>query len=773
MNAKLKLYTIFLLGFMQMQLPAQIRLSGYVFDKQTGERLIGATVYEPTNMRGTITDNNGYFSHLAHSNNIAISYIGYQTHVIVVTTDSVMFIMLESGTEIDEISVYGRRKNQLSNVSVLSKTEMMAIPALGGKPDVLKSLQMMPGIQSQQEGTSHISVRGGAPGENLYLIDNVPLIYVNHLGGFTSVFNPDMINNIEVFKGGFPAKYGGKLSSIVAITQREGDKNKLKGALSYGLTDISGVIEGPLFDNNSSFIVTARKTLTDPLMMLASNLSQGGDFIVGYGFHDVNTKLSWRPNRKNSYFVNVYQGDDYLFYFGKPTESNNEKSCINNVWGNWLASARWNRILTPRLTSDNTFSVTRYRLKMEQSFEALSKSDTINFNLRYSSAVQDLSLRSDWQWKLSNAFTVQFGGKQTIYHFIPNQTLQDGKEINSGAERIAASETSAYVNSLINIGQIARIDAGGRLVSYFTSGYSEPAFEPRISVNISVLPNQTLNFTYQKVYQYAHLLFTAGSIMSNEVWVPAGKGIYPSDSEQFTIGWSGSFLEGMLEAELNLYTKSLNNLIMYREGYSNLMGDGNWRNKIETQGSGHSRGLELIVKKTRGNLTGFMAYTLSETTRQFEAINNSVPFVFDYDRPHSIAIHGNYVLSDVWSVSAAWVYHTGQPFTPVIGRQMSPVDIMPGNVFYDETLVYGPRNSERMIDYHRLDLGAMRKVINKKGRRAEWTYSVYNAYCRLNANAYTYGRGQETNSGIRIKNKLYKTSFFPIIPSVSYRVYFE
>lgn len=209
--------------------------------------------------------------------------------------------------------------------------------------------------------------------------------------------------------------------------------------------------------------------------------------------------------------------------------------------------------------------------------------------------------------------------------------------------------------------------------------------------------------------------------MSNEVWVPAGKGIYPSDSEQFTIGWSGSFLEGMLEAELNLYTKSLNNLIMYREGYSNLMGDGSWRKKIEPQGSGHSRGLELIVKKNRGNLTGFMAYTLSETTRQFEAINNSVPFVFDYDRPHSIAIHGNYVLSDVWSVSAAWVYHTGQPFTPVIGRQMSPVDIMPGNVFYDETLVYGPRNSERMIDYHRLDLGAVQKVSNKKGRRAEWT----------------------------------------------------
>jgi hypothetical protein len=690
MNAKQKLTTTVFLILLCVYLPAQVRLSGYVFDSQTGERLIGATVYEPVNMRGTVTDNNGYFSHVARSNEIAVSYIGYQTRKIGLTADSVMFIKLENGTEIGEISVYGHRKSQQPNVTTLTKTEMLAIPALGGKPDVLKTLQMMPGIQPQQEGTSHISVRGGAPGENLYLIDNVPLIYVNHLGGFTSVFNPDMINNIEVYKGGFPAKYGGKLSSIVSITQREGDKNKLKGALSYGLTDISGVVEGPLFDNSSSFIVTARKTLTDPLMMLVSNLSQGGDFIVGYGFHDVNAKLSWRPDKKNSYFVNVYQGDDYLFYFGKPTGGNNEKSRINNTWGNWLASARWNRVYSPRLTSDNTLSVTRYRLKMEQSFEAHTKSDTIDFKLSYTSIVQDISLRSDWQWRLSNAFTAQFGGKQTIYRFIPNHTKQDGKEINSGAERIASSETSVYVNSLISIGEIARVDAGSRLVNYFTSGYSKPAFEPRISVNISVLPNQTLNFTYQHVYQYAHLLYTAGSIMSNEVWVPVGKGIEPSGSEQYTAGWIGVFFKGMVETELSVYTKSLNNLIMYREGYSNLMGDGNWRNKIEPHGKGMSRGIELLVKKTRGNLTGFVAYTLSETTRQFESINNREPFVFDYDRPHSIAIHGNYSLSEVWSVSAAWVYHTGQPYTPVIGRQISPADIMPGEVSYDETLVYGP-----------------------------------------------------------------------------------
>lgn len=756
-----------------LQLKAQMNISGYVYDSKTGERLIGATIYEPTLGRGTATDNNGYFSYKTLNQKIIVSYIGYQSREIIFTSDTVLFVELEGGSQIGEVSVYGHQNEQRFNVSTLNKMEMMAIPALGGKPDVLKSLQMMPGIQSQQEGTSHISVRGGAPGENLYLIDNVPLIYVNHLGGFTSVFNPDMINNIEVFKGGFPAKYGGKLSSIVAITQREGDKNKLKGAVSAGVTDISGIIEGPLFDQNSSFIVTARKTFTDPLMMFVSAVMDGNDFIAGYGFHDVNAKLSWRPDNKNSFFVNLYQGDDYLFYFSKLTDSMTEKSRITNVWGNWLASARWNRVIKPSLTCDNTVSLTRYRLKVDQTFDARTKYDTIHFEQVSTSLVQDVSLRSDWQWRPSNAYAAQFGAKQTMYRHIPNKTVKDGLVSDSFYENIVSNETSVYLSNLIKIGDIAYIEAGGRLVNYFTTNFSDLVFEPRLSANFSVLPTQTLNFTYQKVYQFAHLLYSSGSIMSNEVWVPVGKGIEPSSSEQFSAGGSGTFLKGMLEAELNFYTKTLNNLVMYREGYSNLMGDGSWRKKIEPQGKGKSQGIELLVKKTRGDFTGFAAYTLSKTTRQFSAINKGETFVFDYDRPHSFAVHGNYVLSKKWSVSAAWVYQTGLPFTPVIGRQMSPVGSMQGQVRYGETLTFGERNSERMIDYHRLDLGAVYKTNDKKGRRAEWTFSLYNAYCRLNANSYFFSTELSRMSRDLEKNRFYKTSFFPIIPSVSYRVYFE
>lgn len=773
MNAKKTIMLQLFIVIIGLQVAAQVKVSGYVYDRQTGERLIGATVYETLAKRGTTTDYNGYFSHLSRSDKMMVSYIGYHTAEITLTADTVLFIELESGTEISEVSVYGQHNKERFNVATLNKMEMMAMPALGGKPDVLKSLQMMPGIQSQQEGTSHISVRGGAPGENLYLIDNVPLIYVNHLGGFTSVFNPDMINNIEIYKGGFPAKYGGKLSSIVSITQREGDKNKRKGAMSIGITDISGVIEGPLFDQKSSFIITARKTLTDPLMMLVSNFSDGGDYIIGYGFHDVNAKLSWRPDNKNSYFINLYQGDDYLFYFSKENPKTQEKNSINNKWGNWLGSARWNRAITPRLMVDNTLSITRYRLKVAQMYDSRTSFDTVHFERESFSSVQDISLRSDWQLHISNSWMAGFGAKQTMYRHTPNQSFQNGLVNNAYTEKITSHETSVYLNNQIKLWDIARIDVGGRLVYFNSTNFGDFAFEPRLSVNVSVLPTQTLNFTYQRVYQYSHLLLTAGSIMSNEIWIPVGKGIEPSGSEQFSAGWSGSFFDKLIETELNVYTKTLDNLVMYREGYSNLMGDGNWRNKIEPQGSGRSHGVELLVKKTRGDLTGFVAYTLSHTTRQFSAINGGEAFVFDYDRPHSLAMHLNYVISKVWSLSAAWVYYTGQPFTPVVGREMTPVEIQPGNVFFDETLVYGQRNSERMINYHRLDLGAVRKTTNKNGRRTEWTYSVYNAYSRLNANSYYYAWGQETNQGIREKNKIYKVSFFPIIPSISYRVYFE
>jgi hypothetical protein len=757
---------------------AQNHVSGFVSDKLTGERLIGANVFETGTTNGTSADNNGYFSLITKGNGIQVSFIGYKTITLSFTSDTLVHVSLEGGELLSEITVKGKQSKRF-NVSTLSYHEMLNIPSLGGKPDVLKALQLLPGIQSQQEGSSLLNVRGGNPGENLYLIDNVPLIYVNHLGGFASVFNPDMINNIEVYKGGFPAKYGGKLSSVVAITQREGDKSKLKGSLGIGVTDASFSIEGPLLNNKASFIVTGRKTMIDPLMILASGLSDGGDFYVFYGFHDFNGKFSWHPDEKNSIYLNLYQGDDYIKYWSKGEKKTGEKSKLTNIWGNWLGSMRWNRVITPRLFVDNTFSYTRYRLKNINSYRSKSTTDTVDYKNEYISSVQDLSLRSDWQYKLMKDWSLEFGAKASYLIHVPNNISQTNQTVNTGYERITANETSVYLTNRFTLLNFIDADAGARLVNYHSGSFNKLVIEPRLMVNARISSSNTINFTYQKVNQFAHLVFTSGSIMNNEIWIPADERIAPSNSTQFSLGWKSQFFDDAFESELNLYYKELNQLATYKEGYSNLMGDGGWRSKIETGGNGRAKGVELLVRKLKGKWTGFLGYTFSNSTRQYPGINKGVEYLFDYDRPHSLSINLNRKINEKWSFNASWVYQTGLPYTPVIGRLLTPVTDSgeSGETEYEEAFIYGERNSARMKDYHRLDIGFTKTIKTKRGRKAQWNYSVYNVYNRHNPASYYYGYDKNGSMNYDPQNykplSKYQLSFFPFIPTISYKVFFE
>ena len=341
---------------------AKIYVSGYVRDAQTREKLVGAYVIEHGTTNGTSADINGYFNITLSANKLEASYVGYQPQSIELNRDTLIIIYLKSDNEIESITIEGQRVKRF-NVTTLDARQINSIPAIGGKPDVIKTLQLLPGIEAQKEGSSLMNVRGGNPGENLYMIDNVPLIYMNHLGGFTSVFNPDMINSVQVYKGGFPAKYGGKLSSVVAISQREGNRDKVKGSFGIGLSDASFTVEGPINDE-WSFIVNGRKTLTDALYIAVSSIADQ-DFIIRYGFHDINAKLTWRPDIKNSFSFNLYQGDDYLNYLNKPKlHEKDGRNEYSNIWGNWLASARWTNTISPKLVTDNTLSISRYRLRL-------------------------------------------------------------------------------------------------------------------------------------------------------------------------------------------------------------------------------------------------------------------------------------------------------------------------------------------------------------------------------------------------------------------------
>lgn len=749
---------------------AKYRIAGFVCDKQTSERLIGANVIEAGTANGTATDNSGYFSLVTNTPEINISFVGYKQQAMTFSRDTLVTIFLEAGEELGEVTVVANIPR--FNVSTLSRAEMKNIPVIGGKPDVIKALQLLPGIQPQHEGSSLMNVRGGSPGENLYLIDNVPLIYVNHLGGFMSVFDPEMINNIEVYKGGFPARYGGKLSSIVNITQREGNRSAMKGTFSLGITDASFSIEGPLLDKKASFIVTGRKTLTEPLMLFGTALSDQKNYMY-YGFHDINGKFSWHPNEKNHLYVNIYQGDDYIRYWNKDYKRDREKNETNYLWGNWMASVRWNSMLSPRLLTDNTLSYTRYRLENATSFTPLDDSLSQSYTNRYFSTVNDFSFRSDWKYKPGKDWSVDFGMKASLNQFIPTKSELSKYKVQKEYEIIRPIEIDAYCSNRISLFNRLNADIGLRLVNYRLQTYSDWSLEPRVDLNFTLAHGHVLNFTWHEVKQYAHLVMTAGNIFNNEAWIPADDEISPSRSGQYSLGWKGTFLRSF-DFETNIYFKKLNDLVTYKEGYSSLLGDGSWRSKVETNGNGASKGIELLVKKTEGKWTGFIAYTYSETTRQFANINGGREYMYDFDRPHSFAINIHRELNVKWNFNLSWTYQTGLPYTPVLGRQI--VMRLGKEIYYSEAHIYGERNSERMKDYHRLDVGFTYKTRTRWGDRVEWNFSVYNLYNRHNPGYYFYGYGEKGTGHYDPFNYkplgLFQTSFFPIIPSVSYKVYY-
>lgn len=777
--------TVTLLGFIVLHnlfLHSQVRVSGFVKDKGTGEVLVGSHIIEQGTHHATISDNNGYFSIIVANNAcLEVVYVGYNRLIIKTEsiTDTIIQVELTSDNLLEEVIVKAP-KVLIPNVSSLSIKELQFLPSLGSRPDVLKTIQLLPGIQTTNEGSSLLLVRGGDPGQNQYLIDNTPLIYVNHLGGFTSVFNPDMINNVNVYKGGFPAKYGGKLSSIVDIAQREGSASGLKGSFSIGITDMSFSIEGPI-KKKSTFIVTGRTSFLGLFSALLTQVADGNYYTLFYGFHDINAKYSWKPNTKNSVHLNLYQGDDYLHYKMKSSElQEGEKRTTGYIWGNWLLSAKWNTIVSSKLRSANSLSVTRYRLKNSQEFITKTGQGEYNYTKEFLSSIKDFSLFSDWKYNVSRNYSIEFGLHSSYLVNLPNQTTQSNQQ-QQNAESINALQSSVFVENHFKFLERSSANVGLRLNNYATGNYTAFHLEPRILLNFGLNATHSVNLSFMRVYQYSHLLFTPGSINNNEIWIPSDQTIQPSYADQYTIGWQANLSEGAYSVEFNLYYKNMSNLATYKEGYSTIMGDPNWKSKIETGGKGKSEGLEVFGRKNYGSWTGFLSYTWSHTTREYSNINKENEFLFDFDRPHSFSTGIIHQLNEKWQVNLAWIYQSGIPYTPAVGRQYTSASGYDAYYHSDiyEALIYGARNSGRLKPYHRLDISVNYHTKTDRGNQAVWTFSVYNAYNRQNPYYYYYN----TNAGGEMlppdySNEyqplsLYQISFLPILPSVSYKVYFN
>jgi len=757
----------------------QVHVSGIVRDSESGEVLIGANVFHHSGAKrsgqlGTITDNNGYYSLVLQQSKdtLFVSFVGYKTKWYVVKADTLLNIFLAPGREIEEVQVFGQKKTHFNQVR-LSGKELIRIPSIGAEPDVLKTLQLMPGILSQNEGSSNLLIRGGGPGQNLFLIDNVPLYYVNHLGGFMSVFNPEVLNDVRVMKGGIPAKYGGKLSSVVDITMREGNQQGRKGSAGIGFVGANITYEGPLNDE-MTFMVSARKTFTKVLFGLVS-LMADQDYIVTYGFYDFNGKLTWKKDPKNTFHANLYVGDDQFSIF---LMDDNDRMRSVNFWGNILGSLHWKHLLTSRLQHNTSLSYTRYRLRDHRhyAFEE-SRDSTFVFTRNYRTVVRDVTLKSDWRYRANRFLAFDFGLQSSALFFIPNDYRQNLYNIERTIEHINGSETSLYLENQLNLGSVVELNAGLRGVQYFTPGYTDFSLEPRIDLSLQASPHLIFNGTYMRVRQYANLVFSSGNFLNNEVWVPIQQGMDPASAQQYTAGVKATFGREMFSLEIDAYTKEMEDLLAFREGYANLRGDAAWRSKLETDGRGSSKGIEFLLRKNRGNWTGFLSYAYSHTTRQFDNINGGSEYIFEYDRPHSFSFDVQYKFNDHWEMNLLWVYQSGLPYTPAIARTYVPVT-SESDLFYGyEALVYGERNSERMRPYHRLDVGLHYNTKNQRGRDARYSFSIYNTYNRKNPYFYFYNNEPSLNFFQYWQDdepflKLYQFSYFPIIPTLSYKVFF-
>jgi hypothetical protein len=766
----------------------KINVSGLVKDKTTGEPLIGTSIIVGQNSKGTSSDSYGFYSlEITSQPNVILkaSYVGYKPfqYKIESTGDLRYDILLEPGVEIGEVTVNAQKpieeRMELGMVE-LPVSQVKNMPMFG-EPDVLRAMQLLPGVQGGSDGRSGLYVRGGSPDQNLFLLDGTPLYYVNHLGGFVSMFHPYILKNIKLYKGGFPARFGGRLSSVVDLRMKEGNKKEFHG--SYGIGLISGdiTLEGPIKTDKTSFIVSLRRVWTDLLIRPATKLAfkQGS---MGYNFYDFYGKISHEANPQNRLYLSFYGGDDRLgFSFNIREEKT--RSSTKYIWGNILSTLRWNHIYNSKLNSDITLLYTRYRYKNNMRYRA----EGVKGKNLYKTGVHDFGLKADYNWYLTKNYKIGFGGGVSNNWFIPGQIStynnDNGQksETTVGAQnRTQALNTYLYVENEISPFRWWSFNLGARLVNFRVDGKNYFSAEPRFLSNIVVKNLGAFKMAYTQMMQPVHMLTYSGSTFPTDIWLPSTSEIPPAVSTQFSIGYSKTLKKGEYELSVELYKKEMEQLVEVKGGIP-LINSNSWEQNVEQNGIGNSKGIEFFLQKKQGLTTGWLSYTLSKAERKFEDIDNGKAYPFKYDRRHDFSIVFNRQLKKNIDFSATWIYGSGYPTTLYNGvyTAVQPktwnIESPNANIFETtgEAFLYPGKNWLRMRDYHRLDLGLnFRK--NKKNKRGRdivrtWTVGVYNAYSRQNAVFYYFDyKDYDPRNPI----VLYQQSGFPFIPTVKYSVKF-
>ncbi len=771
------LLSILFLSLSNLLAQTKYTISGYLNDLETGESIIQANIFNNANLKeGTTSNNYGFYSLTlpAGDYTLVYSYLGYDTKEISFTLDKniELNVQLSSGVTFEEVVVTAEDEDeniegtQMGTIS-LPVESIKTLPALMGEVDVLKALQLLPGVLSAGEGNSGFYVRGGGPDQNLILLDEAVVYNSGHLLGFFSVFNADAIKNTTLIKGGMPAEYGGRLSSVVDIQMKDGNNKKYAVEGGIGVVASRITVEGPIKKNQSSFIVSGRRTYA---FDLAQPIIKNTDFAgTNYYFYDLNLKLNHRFSQKDRLFASAYFGRDILDF-----NAVQRGLSFRMAYGNETATLRWNHLFSEKFFMNLTGVYNAY----DFSFSGAQG----DFTVDVFSGVKDYNLKLDFDFFPNPKHQIKFGVNATYHELIPNIARATSGDVNfqSKPEPKYATETAIFARDEIKLTDRLSVNAGVRLGIFnhlgpYVDGEGNETergenvqtylgLEPRINVKFTLDSKSSIKAGYTHNYQFVHLVSNSASTLPIDIWVPSSPLVKPQLGIQYAIGYFRNFKDDRYEASVEAYYKDLNNQIDYRESYIN-----NVAVELEQEfvfGDGRAYGIELFFKKRKGALNGWIGYTWSRSERSFPEINEGAIFPAKFDRTHDISVVANYKLNPKWTFGGVFVFGTGNAFTPITNLFLAERRLRPE---------YGDRNSARIDDYHRLDLSATftPKPDSKKRFKSKWIFSIYNVYNRYNT-FYNFPELSllELDTGF-LNASYYKVSLFPIIPSVTWNFSFN
>ncbi len=747
-------------------------ISGYVSEQGSKENLPGVYVVIPKLKTGTSTNSYGFYSITLAQDSVEmiVSYVGYRSKKVNLYLNKNISLNFElAADQLEEVEVTAEQNYKVSEDVQMSTIDIpieqiKQIPALLGEKDVLKVIQLMPGVQKGSEGSSGIYVRGGGPDQNLIILDEAPVYNATHLFGFFSVFNGDALKSVELIKGGFPARYGGRLSSVIDLQMKDGNKEKIHGEAGIGIISSRLTLEGPIKKDKCSFLVSGRRTYIDALIYPFLPEKNRG----GYYFYDFNAKLNYVFNDKDKLYLSGYFGRD-KFYFTSKQSGYENKSNLN--WGNATGTLRWNHLFSSRLFSNASLIFTNYKLGIGSS----DKYGSDFFTLDYRSTIRDLGFKYSFDFMPTPNHYIRFGANSTWHYFLPQaiviKSSSASQNTSNKSNAINTIESGIYIEDDWKITNNLRGNIGMRLSAFNSNGNNFFNPEPRASLRYLFKNDLSIKASYAMMNQYLHLLSNTGIGLPTDLWVPATNKVKPQQSQQVALGFAKDLPKQKLTVTIEGYYKEMKNVLSYKEGASFLQISDNdeaegthWENNV-TSGAGVSYGAEFFIQKKVGKFTGWIGYTLSWTTLKFDSLNFGKAFPARYDRRHDISVVGMYKINDHINISATWVYGSGNAITLPLASYVASPDFMASNLFQQSgqtVSYYGEKNSFRMAAYHRADIGIQ---FHKKLKRCERIFelSFYNLYNRKNPFFYFAEYNQ-----VQQKTVLMQISLFPILPSVSW-----